>query len=173
MPDGWAWCRLENIGTWQSGTTPNRKNIEYYKNGTIPWLLTGDLTDGFVSNIPNSITEKAFNETSLKLNPINSVCIAMYGATIGKLGILKVPATTNQACCVCSDFYGITNMYLFYFLMQHKEEFIRQGFGGAQPNISKEKIVNYLFPLPPLAEQKRITEKIEIMSALQPFKSNR
>ena len=101
VPDGWAWCRLGNIGKWLSGTTPNKKNRDYYKNGTIPWLLTGDLNDDLVNEIPNCITEKALKETSLKINPIGSVCIAMYGATIGKLGILNTPATTNQACCVC------------------------------------------------------------------------
>lgn len=156
---------MGTVGSWQSGTTPNKKNIDYYKNGTIPWLLTGDLTDGYVSDIPNLITEKAFNETSLKLNPVNSVCIAMYGATIGKLGILSIPATTNQACCVCSEFFGIINKYLFYFLMQHKDEFIQQGFGGAQPNISKEKIVQTLIPLPSISEQKEIVSTIEELYA--------
>ena len=161
MPEGWAWCRLGNIGKWQSGTTPNKKNLDYYKNGTIPWLLTGDLNDGLVTEIPNCITEKALKETSLKINPIGSVCIAMYGATIGKLGILNTPATTNQACCVCYEFYGINNKYLFYFLKEHKEEFIQQGFGGAQPNISKEKIVDTFIPLPPLSEQECIVKSIE------------
>ena len=161
MPEGWTWCRLGNIGKWQSGTTPNKKNLDYYKNGTIPWLLTGDLNDGLVTEIPNCITEKALKETSLKINPIGSVCIAMYGATIGKLGILNTPATTNQACCVCYEFYGINNKYLFYFLKEHKEEFIQQGFGGAQPNISKEKIVDTFIPLPPLSEQECIVKSIE------------
>ena len=161
MPEGWTWCRLGNIGKWQSGTTPNKKNLDYYKNGTIPWLLTGDLNDGLVTEIPNCITEKALKETSLKINPIGSVCIAMYGATIGKLGILNTPATTNQACCVCYEFYGINNKYLFYFLKEYKEEFIQQGFGGAQPNISKEKIVDTFIPLPPLSEQECIVKSIE------------
>lgn len=143
VPDGWAWCRLGKIGTWQSGSTPDRKNINFYENGTIPWLFTGDLTDGIITDIPNKITELAFNKTSLKLNPKGSVCIAMYGGTIGKLGILDFPATTNQACCVCSDFKGIINKYLFYFLKQHKDIFIQQGSGGAQPNISKKK--NYAY----------------------------
>ena len=84
-----------------------------------------------------------------------------YGATIGKLGILGVEATTNQACCACIPYRGIFNKYLFYFLMGSRSSFIKMGEGGAQPNISKEKIVKSLIPLPPLAEQKRIVEKLE------------
>ena len=173
IPDSWQWCRLGEIGTWQSGTTPNRKNIDFYLNGTIPWLLTGDLNDGYITNIPNKITEFAYVSTSLKLNPIDSICIAMYGATIGKLGILTFPATTNQACCVCSNYNGVEKLFLFYFLMNHKEHFIQQGFGGAQPNISKEKIIETFLPLPPLSEQKRIVAKIEeLFSLLDQIQTN-
>ena len=89
----------------------------------------------------------------------------MYGATIGKLGILSFPATSNQACCICSNFKGIKNTYLFFFLMQHKDEFIQQGFGGAQPNISKEKIIATLIPLPPIEEQVTIVNVINNLFA--------
>lgn len=91
---------------------------------------------------------------------IGSVLIAMYGATIGKIGILTYPATTNQACCACDVFHGIEKEYLFYFLLSHKEEFIKLGGGGAQPNISKEKIINTYIPIPPYAEQKRIVAAV-------------
>ncbi len=160
IPESWEWRKLGDIGTWQSGATPNRLNKDYY-GGDIPWLKTGDLNDGFIYDIPESITTKALEETSVKLNPSGSVLIAMYGATIGKVGILTYPATTNQACCACSEYLGVEKMYLFYFLLSHKEDFIMLGGGGAQPNISKEKIVETLFPIPPLAEQKRIANEIE------------
>ena len=84
----------------------------------------------------------------------------MYGATIGKVGILSFPATTNQACCACVN-YILEQMYLFYFLLANRESFIRMGGGGAQPNISKEKIINTVISLPPLKEQHRIVAKIE------------
>ena len=159
LPDGWCLTILGSIGTWQSGATPSRLRKDYY-GGNIPWLKTGDLNDGIITNIPEFITEKALKETSVKLNPTDSILIAMYGATIGKIGILSFPATTNQACCACLD-YKIDKMYIFYFLLSNRINFISMGGGGAQPNISKEKIVNTTFPLPPLAEQKRIVSKIE------------
>ena len=160
VPDGWCWTTLGEIGNWQAGATPSRMRKDYY-GGNIPWLKTGDLTDGYIYEIPETITDKALEETSVKLTPTGSVLIAMYGATIGKIGILTFPATTNQACCACVDYKAVTQKYLFYFLLSHKEEFVKMGGGGAQPNISKEKIISTLIPIPPIAEQNRIADEIE------------
>lgn len=160
IPASWKWIRLGEIGSWASGATPSRSNPDYY-NGTIPWLKTGDLNDSYITDTSECITELALFKTSVRLNPIGSVLIAMYGATIGKIGILKIDATTNQACCACIPLDGILNKYIFYFLLGYRQNFIKMGAGGAQPNISKEKIINTSFPLPPLAEQKRIVAKIE------------
>ena len=160
VPQNWSWTTLGKIGKWQSGSTPSRLNKDYY-NGDIPWLKTGDLNDGYITHIPEYITEKALNETSVKLNPSGSVLIAMYGATIGKIGILTYPATTNQACCACETFNGIDKEFLFFFLLSHRDEFIKMGGGGAQPNISKEKIINTYIALPPFAEQKRIVSAVK------------
>lgn len=160
IPETWAWTRVGNVGSWSAGATPPRTNPEYY-NGDIPWLKTGDLNDGLVTDVPEYISELALQKTSVRLNPVGSVLMAMYGATIGKLGILETPMTTNQACCACIPFDGIYNKYLFYFLMGNRQNFIKMGEGGAQPNISKDKIVNYPIAIPPLAEQKRIVAKIE------------
>ena len=159
IPKNWSWTILGEIGKWQSGGTPSRLNKDYY-NGNIPWLKTGDLNDGYITHIPEYITEKALSETSVKLNPAGSVLIAMYGATIGKIGILTFPSTTNQACCACEVFSGIDKEFLFLFLLSHREEFIKMGGGGAQPNISKEKITNTYIPLPPYEEQKRIVSAV-------------
>lgn len=165
IPCNWCWTTLGEIGTWQAGATPSRAQKDYY-GGNIPWLKTGDLTDGYIYEIPETITNKALEETSVKLNPTGSVLIAMYGATIGKIGILTFPATTNQACCACVDYKAVTQKYLFYFLLSHKEEFIRLGGGGAQPNISKEKIVETFIPIPPIAEQGRLVNEIEKLFSL-------
>ena len=160
IPSTWTWVRLGFIGNWGAGATPNRAHSEYY-GGDILWLKTGDLNDDYITEIPETITELALKETSVKLNPVGSILIAMYGATIGKLGILTKQATTNQACCACCPVEGVYNKYLFYFLMSHKTKFINRGIGGAQPNISKEKIVATLMPLPPIDEQLRIVSSIE------------
>ena len=156
IPNSWQWARLNNIGNWGAGATPSKSNNEYYSNGTIPWLLTGDLNDGYITNIPNHITELALEKTSVKLNPSGSVLIAMYGATIGKLGILTFPATTNQACCACLVYKPFYSKYLFFYLLANKRNFVKKGEGGAQPNISKEKIIKTLIAVPPLKEQIRI-----------------
>lgn len=160
IPDNWCWERIGNIGSWSAGATPPRTNPDYY-GGDIPWLKTGDLNDGIVSSVPEYITDLALQKTSVRLNPIGSVLMAMYGATIGKLGILDTPMTTNQACCACIPYEGMFNKYLFYFLMGNRLNFIKMGEGGAQPNISKEKIVNFPIAVPPLAEQRRIVAKLE------------
>ena len=160
VPCGWEWRLLADVGRWQSGATPSRGVSAYY-GGTIPWLKTGDLNDSYIKIIPEHITDKALAETSVKLNPAGSVLIAMYGATISKVGILTFPATTNQACCACSEFNGVSSKYLFYFLISHREAFTRQGGGGAQPNISKEIIINTPIPIPPEKEQEKIVNAIE------------
>ena len=160
VPESWKWVKVGNVGSWSPGATPSRTNPAYY-GGSIPWLKTGDLNDGFIQEVPEYITDLALEKTSLRLNPIGSVLMAMYGATIGKLGILEIPVTTNQACCACIPYAGMNNKYLFYYLMSMRQSYIGMAEGGAQPNISKEKIVNSLIPLPPAEEQRRIVAKIE------------
>ena len=173
LPQGWEWVRLGDIGDWGSGSTPNKSRYDYYLNGKINWLKTGDLNDGYITEIPQKITELALKETSVKIKPIGSLLIAMYGATIGKLGILDIPATTNQACCACVTFSGIEIKYLFYYLLAERDNLKKRGAGAAQPNISREKIIAYLIPLPPLAEQKRIVEKLdEILPLVEEYGKN-
>lgn len=160
IPETWLWIRVGDVGSWGSGATPPRTNPAYY-GGSIPWLKTGDLNDGFIKEVPEFITELALEKTSVRLNPVGSVLMAMYGATIGKLGILEIPVTTNQACCACIPYAGMYNKYLFYYLMSMRQTYLGMAEGGAQPNISKEKIVNSILPLPPLKEQHRIVAKLE------------
>lgn len=157
IPKGWEWVRMGVIGDWGAGATPAKGNAAYY-GGNILWLRTGELNDGIVYDTEIKVTQKALAECSLRINKIGDVLIAMYGATIGKVAIVGKELTTNQACCACTPF-GIYNWFLFYFLMGSKEDFVKKGEGGAQPNISREKLIHHLMPLPPLAEQHRIVEK--------------
>ena len=167
IPDSWCWARLGSIGDWGAGATPARTNSQYY-GGNIPWLKTGELNNDTVYDSEEHITDDALKNCSLRYCHIGDVLIAMYGATIGKLAIAGVPLTTNQACCACTPYEGIYNLYLFYFLMEEKDNFTQMGFGGAQPNISKEKIVKHLFPVPPYEEQKRIVNTfIDIQNKLK------
>ena len=164
LPKGWEWCRFGDVGDWGAGATPLRSNPEFF-GGRIPWLKTGELNYDVIFETEEYITEKALQECSLRLCSQGDILIAMYGATIGKLGIAGIELTTNQACCACTPilFY---NMFLFYYLMASKQVFIEQGEGGAQPNISRIKLVSHLFPMPPLAEQQRIVAKIEELMPL-------
>ena len=164
IPNSWTWARMGGIGDWGAGSTPQRTNQNYY-GGNILWLKTGELNNGIVYDTEEKITQKAFQDCSLRMNKIGDVLIAMYGATIGKLAVVGKELTTNQACCGCTP-YIVFNWYLFYFLMASRDTFIKKGEGGAQPNISRVKLVEHLIPLPPLREQKRIVQKIEQLMQL-------
>ena len=164
IPNGWEWTRMGNIGDWGAGATPAKGNTAYY-GGNILWLRTGELNNSVVYDTEIKVTEKALKECSLRLNKIGDVMIAMYGATIGKVAIVGKELTTNQACCACTSF-GIYNYFLFYFLMGSQAEFVKKGEGGAQPNISREKLVSHLMPVPPINEQYRIVEKIKALLPL-------
>ncbi len=164
IPENWCWSYLKHVANWGSGGTPSRK-IESYYNGTIPWIKTGELNNSYIYDSEEKITEEAINNSNAKLYPKNTIAIAMYGATIGKVGIFGIEATTNQACA-CAICNQTTNyLFLFYYLLSQKNNFIKKSRGGAQPNISQELIKSHLIPLPPLPEQQRIVDLIERLFA--------
>lgn len=165
LPRGWVWERLGNLGDWGAGATPSRANSSYYE-GTIPWFKSGELTADFISESEERVTDKALRECSLRLNAVGDVLLAMYGATIGKTSILSVPATTNQAVCACTPFGGLSNTYLLLLMKALKPYFISIGAGGAQPNISREKVIATVVGLPPLPEQSRIVARVESLRRL-------
>jgi type I restriction enzyme S subunit len=145
-----------------SGTTPKSDNEIYYFEGVHNWLLTGDLNDGFIFETSKKITDEAISEHStLKKYPVNSIVMAMYGATIGKLGILKVDTTVNQACCVLANSNVFDYRIPFYFLLVIRQEIINLSFGGGQPNISQEIVKRIKIPVPSIEEQTAIANYLD------------
>ncbi|WCC46000.1 restriction endonuclease subunit S [Tenacibaculum finnmarkense] len=162
-PMNWKMVRLGEIGDWGAGSTPLRSNSLFY-DGKINWFKSGELNNGIINfESKEKITELAIEKSSVRLNKPGDVLIAMYGATIGKTAILNIAGTTNQAVCACTPFSCIINFYLHLLLKALKDTFINQGEGGAQPNISRVKIRNQAFALPPLEEQKEIVKVVETL----------
>jgi type I restriction enzyme, S subunit len=160
LPYGWACTNMANIGRWSSGGTPSRSRAEYFGQG-VPWVKSGDLTDGVILSTEEQITELGLNNSSAKLMPPGTISIALYGATIGKLGLLSFPAATNQACAnVVPNKELIEPQYLFFYLMSQKQALVDKGQGGAQPNISQDIVKTHPTLLAPLNEQRRIVAKL-------------
>jgi len=148
--------RLHDVCKTTSGGTPSREIREYYEDGTIPWVKSGELRDGPIFEVEEYITQAAIDHSSAKIFPSGTLLVALYGATAGKLGILKIDAATNQAVCAIFVDNQIDRDYLYFFLLLQRNSLIESRTGGAQPNISQDTIRNLLIPLPPLAEQQRI-----------------
>lgn len=155
LPEGWRWVKLGDVCATTSGGTPSRGNKEFFC-GNIPWIKSGELRDGFIHNAEESITEEGLCASSAKIMPRGTLLIAMYGATVGRLGINQIDAATNQAVCGIMTNTDIETDFLFLYLLMIRDVLINKSFGGAQPNISQTVIQNLSIPLPPLPEQQRI-----------------
>lgn len=150
-----------------SGITPSRQREDYY-GGNIPWVKSGELRETEILQTEECLTSKALDETSIKIVPAGALLVAMYGATVGRVGILGVPATTNQAVChIVPDAKKADTRYLFHALQQKAQDFVRHGVGGAQPNISQRVIRDAQVFLPPLDEQKRIAAILDQADTLR------
>lgn len=162
IPSHWVVTSLkwifDDIG---SGTTPTSGADEFYRDGTVNWLQTGDLNDGIIKSTAKKITEYAVATKGLRVYPKGSMVIAMYGATIAKLGVLDIDTTVNQACCVISPCKKCDIKYAFYFFNAAKKELISLASGGGQPNISQAIISNFMLPVPPLDEQQAIAAYLD------------
>ena len=141
VPTYWeSWKISHAFGELGSGTTPPTSEAEWYENGTVPWVTTGELRESVIWE-----TKKLLSPTSLpafsalRLHPAGSLAIAMYGATIGRLGILGIDATTNQACCLLTRPNQLHVKFTFYWLLVFKQSIIDlYASGGGQPNINQE-----------------------------------
>ena len=164
-PMGWEIKKLGEVAETTSGGTPSKSKNEYYENGTIPWLRSGEVSQGFIYNTELFITQKGLENSSAKMIPVDSVAIAMYGATVGEVGIIKSPMCTNQAICSILPNNYMVPIYLRYFLMERKPKYITVAAGGAQPNISQAIIRNTPLPLPPLSLQQSFAAKVSAIEA--------
>ena len=143
-----------------SGGTPSRSKPHYFE-GTIPWVKSGELPDGIVIENSEYITDEAISNSSAKLLPAGTLLVALYGATVGKLGILSRPAATNQAVCAIFPSESIDTKFLFWYLLAKRPWLIGQAAGGAQPNISQGVVRSLMVPVMPLAAQHEIVAEIE------------
>lgn len=148
LPKGWKRTKLTNEYKTSSGGTPSRTNTEYYENGNIPWIKTGELQDCILTDTEEYITENAVKHSSAKLFPQGTLLMAMYGVNIGKLAISNIDATCNQACCVFIPKRIESKYYLFYHLKSIRDYLLSISFGAAQQNLSQELIKSLKIIIP-------------------------
>ena len=162
IPEHWELNKIsqsfEQIG---SGTTPKSGSEIYYENGTVNWINTGDLNDAYLTSCKRKVTPEALRHHSLKIYPVGSIVIAMYGATIGKISILKIPGCTNQACCVLNKSKFLETRFLFYWFISSRDFIISLSYGGGQPNISQDTIKSLRVPAPSYSKQTKIANYLD------------
>ena len=171
-PMGWDAPPLADFCKTGTGGTPSRGKMQrYYEGGTIPWVKSGELREEIITSTDEHITETALKETNVKLVPKDALLLALYGATVGRLGILGIQATTNQAVChIIPNSLRADLRYMFHSLSNQVSYLVGRGVGGAQPNISQGIIKSLAIPLPPLDPQHRfaaIVESVEQQKASQ------
>lgn len=159
-------AKLGELYKITSGGTPSRNHSEYYEDGTIPWVKTGDLKDKYLFETDEKISQLGLENSSARIYLKNTVLLAMYGATIGATSILKIDAATNQACAAFSPREDVLPEYLYAFLESQKDKFIKDAVGGAQPNLSAGYLKNIDFDYPPLEQQPKITNTLNKIDEL-------
>lgn len=161
MKKGWEIKTLGEVCETGSGGTPISTNKKYYEGGNIPWLRSGEVCRKEITNSEIFITEEGMKNSSAKIFPVNSVLIAMYGATAGQVGVLKFESTTNQAICAVLPNEKLLPEFLYYHLSKIKEYIVSKAVGAARNNLSQEIIKKFPIPIPPIQEQEEIVEKLD------------
>lgn len=163
----WIRCKVHNLFSVQTGSTPYRKNESYYLNGTIPWVKTGEVQNCDIYSAEEKITQLAIKETNTKTFPINTILIAMYGEgkTRGQIGRLKIEAATNQACAALvnpkiPDYF---NEYIYIYCLSQYSKLRQEAVGGNQPNLNLSKIKEWDINVPPEKEQQEIVNRVNKM----------
>ena len=165
LPEGWEWVRLLSIAHVGTGATPSRDNPSYYQPQDHMWVTSGETSEPFVLSTREKVSELAVRETNVSIYPVGTLIVAMYGQgkTRGQITELRVPAGTNQACAaiLLVDLDESHRSYVKKYFQKSYEDLRSLAEGGAQPNLNVGKVSNTLIPLPPSAEQKRITAKVD------------
>ena len=161
IPESWEWCRIKQLYETTSGGTPEKGHPEYY-GGKIPWVKVGDLISKYIGRTDECITEEGLSHSSAKLFPKGTILVAMYcNDAIGKSSIIDLPMTTNQAICGLFPNKYVYTDYIYYTIQANRSLIQEKAAGGAQKNINQKIVNDMIIPLPPLAEQHRIVEKLE------------
>lgn len=153
--------KLSDVCHTSAGGTPLKSVDEYYTDGDVPWLLSGEVNKKNITNCEKFITQAGLKNSSAKIFPPGTVLVAMYGATAGQVGILRIAAATNQAVCGILPNESVFPDFLYYFLLSQKRLLVSQAVGNAQPNISQQKVRNLRLALPTINEQKRIASALD------------
>ena len=165
LPQGWVWVSMDQLAAIGTGVTPLRSKLQYYENGTVPWVTSGALNDELVIKAYEHVTLLALEECRLELYPAGALLIAMYGEgkTRGKCSELSIPATINQAIAalVLEGPALPLKPYLKFFLLKSYDDMRKQAAGGVQPNLNLQIIRSIVAPLPPLSEQQAIVETLQ------------
>ena len=150
--------KIKDFAKTCSGGTPTSSRREFYEGGTIPWINSGELSQSFITNTSNYITELGYNSSSAKMFPKDdTVLLAMYGATAGKASLLQINACTNQAiCAIIPDKSVADPLYLKYKLDTMYDYLVRLSSGSARDNLSQAGIANLEVDLPPLSVQQKV-----------------
>lgn len=164
IPKDWEKTKIKTVCSFVgSGTTPASNIIEYYDNGTIDWIQSGDIYGkNNIDEVKTKITTLALNSnTSLRIYKAPFIVMAMYGGSVGNTAISHIDACTNQACCCIKTNENANLSYMYYWLLLCKEDFLIRAEGGGQPNISQDKIKNQYFFVSNYAEQKKIADCLD------------
>ena len=162
--EGWKVKTIGDIFKTYAGGTPLKSGKNYYEGGNIPWIRSGEVCKKYITDCEMFITEEGMNNSSAKYYPVDTVLVAMYGATAAQVGILKFKATSNQAVCGILPHKDFVPEYVYYWFTNIQKDLAAQAQGGAQPNLSQVKIKKVLISYPPLSEQQRIVERLDALS---------
>lgn len=163
VPSHWRERKITyGFGRIGSGTTPKSDNDAFYDDAGTPWVTTSELRETYITETKKCVTAEAIAaHPMLRVYPIEGVLFAMYGATIGRLGMLGIPATVNQACGVFADPIDVHPRYIFYWLLMRRDILVGLSTGGGQPNLSQDDLRQVRTQVPPHNEQEHIVKFLD------------